>query len=226
VARRRFKPDGHDADLSAEPPRPEEGVFVGPPTPPGGPDLDLVAGTPAPAAQPPMALPMPAPETLLVPLEERLRRVEEALTRLAELQAPAVEHDRRGQVTTHPAAPASVLSRAAALLPALSLGPRPSSGPSSRAGLLRDALAELQAIYYMFVDPRYRLSGFGRFTPLVLLALFLTSSWWLGLMTCGVVAFFDPVVKLALSFVLFKVLGMEARRYRESAPDLPAHLRL
>jgi hypothetical protein len=215
--------------LSADPPRPEEGVFVGPPAPAVGPDLDLVRSVPE--ATPPLALPLPAPETMLVPLEERLRRVETALTRLAELQeSTASSQPAKEQVTAQPGSP-SVLSRAVALLPVLNSGSRqgagtPSSGPSSRVGLLRDALADLQAIYYMFVDPRYRLSAFGRFTPLVLLALFLTSSWWLSLTTCGIVAFFDPVVKLAISFVLFKVLGMEARRYRETAPDLPPHLRL
>jgi hypothetical protein len=29
-----------------------------------------------------------------------------------------------------------------------------------------------------------------------------------------------------LAFVLFKVLGQEARRYRETSPDLPPNLRL
>jgi hypothetical protein len=232
VARRRFKPDGSDVDLTAEPAKVDDGVFVGPPAPHAAPEFDLgMPAPPAPAPAPPVAMPMPDAETLLLPLEERLRRVEAALTRLAELQQPDARGDgARGEVTARPGGP-SVLSRAAALLPALSLSTRPAgpaatAGASGRLGLLRDSLAELQAIYYMYVDPRYRLSWFGRFTPLALLLVFLTSSWWLTLVACGVGAFFDPLVKLAISFALFKVLGLEARRYRETAPDLPAHLRL
>jgi hypothetical protein len=36
----------------------------------------------------------------------------------------------------------------------------------------------------------------------------------------------NKVIDLVLAFLLFKVLGHEARRYRETAPDLPPTLRL
>ncbi len=226
MARRRFKPDGQDSALTNEPAPSQEGVFVGPLAPSSSePEFDLTMTPPSP--QP---VPMPATETLLVPLEERLRRVEAALTKLAELQEPAAPSDRGvGQVTTRPGPP-SMLSKAAALLPALSLVSRPASGATAsttgKIGLLWDMAAELQAIYYMYVDPRYRLSRFGRFMPLGLMALFLTSGWWMAFIGCGVGKFFVPLADLAICYVMFKLLNVEARRYRETAPDLPAHLRL
>jgi hypothetical protein len=36
----------------------------------------------------------------------------------------------------------------------------------------------------------------------------------------------ERVAQLVTAFLLFKVLGHEARRYRQTAPDLPRTLRL
>jgi hypothetical protein len=36
----------------------------------------------------------------------------------------------------------------------------------------------------------------------------------------------DKIVDLALSYILWKVLIHEARRYRQTAPDLPRSMRL
>ncbi|MFM7150774.1 MAG: hypothetical protein ACKO23_13110 [Gemmataceae bacterium] len=85
---------------------------------------------------------------------------------------------------------------------------------------------ELQAIYYMYVDPRYRMSWFGRFVPLALLVLFATSSWWLSFFACGLLTWMTKPVDLVLLYFLFKILGVEATHYRETAPDLPPGLRL
>jgi hypothetical protein len=96
-----------------------------------------------------------------------------------------------------------------------------------RAWLFWDALAEARAIFRMYVDPRYRLSWSGRVVPPVLLVAFVTTGWWVPLTAVpGVGWVVRRAVELVLGFVLFKVLGYEARRYRETAPDLPPSLRL
>ena len=85
---------------------------------------------------------------------------------------------------------------------------------------------------YMFVDPRYRLSWMGRFVPLIIIALILTDWIWVPgatLLSVPGVAILASIwikfVNLVLAFVLFKVLSREAQRYRETAPDLPSHMR-
>ena len=96
-----------------------------------------------------------------------------------------------------------------------------------RTWILLDALTELRAMYWMFFDPRYRLSWTARLGPLVILGLILTSGFWMpatGLPYIGLVI--DKLVDLVLAYVLFKLLSYEARRYRETAPDLPPSLRL
>ena len=50
---------------------------------------------------------------------------------------------------------------------------------------------------------------------------------WVPLATVPVLGFFlEKPVQIVVGFLLFKVLGHEARRYRETAPDLPPSLRL
>jgi hypothetical protein len=62
---------------------------------------------------------------------------------------------------------------------------------------------------------------------MMLLAAFLTTGWWVpGVNIIGIGRLIEKVVELLLGFVLFKVLAHEARRYRRSAPGLPAWLRL
>ena len=98
---------------------------------------------------------------------------------------------------------------------------------AGRPWLLLDLVAEARAIVHMFFDPRYHLSWFARLAPLGLVALIFTSEWWfLGAKIPVVGAVLSKAVDLLLAFVLFKILGHEARRYRETAPDLPSHLRL
>jgi hypothetical protein len=96
-----------------------------------------------------------------------------------------------------------------------------------RAALFWEAVAEGRAIVRMYLDPRYRLSWLGRLVPPALVLLILTSGWWVpggGVPVFG--PLFDKGIDLLLAFGLFKVLGYEARRYRETAPDLPPTLRL
>jgi hypothetical protein len=63
--------------------------------------------------------------------------------------------------------------------------------------------------------------------PLVLLAGIATSGFWvLGSSIPILGPLLTRAVDLVLAFVLFKVLGKESRRYRQTAPDLPPSLRL
>lgn len=80
----------------------------------------------------------------------------------------------------------------------------------------------------MFLDPRYQLPWSARALSLVFLAAILTSYYWLGPISSipllgGIL---NKLVDLLLAFLLFKWLGHEARRYRQTSPDLPANLRL
>jgi hypothetical protein len=101
------------------------------------------------------------------------------------------------------------------------------SPPGRPSWLLRDTLAEVRAILRMFVDPRYHLPWSGRVVPLVLLGLIAVSYYWVPGTTIPILGYWvDKAIDLLLAFLLFKVLGHEARRYRETAPDLPRSLRL
>jgi hypothetical protein len=103
----------------------------------------------------------------------------------------------------------------------------PGAAHARHAWLLAEALAEARAIVRMYLDPRYRLSWVGWLLPLVLLAAFFTSYYWVPFASVTVIGYLlNKLVDLLLAFVLFKVLTHEARRYRETAPDLPPTLRL
>ena len=99
----------------------------------------------------------------------------------------------------------------------------------SQPWFLFDAYAELRAIMRMYVDPRYRLPWPAKVIPLVLLLLILSSRLWVpGGMFLPELIFsvLDKIVDLILAFVAFKLLGREARRYRQTSPDLPPMMRL
>lgn len=100
--------------------------------------------------------------------------------------------------------------------------------PGVRRGwMLWDALNGLRAIYWMYFDPRYRLSWTGRLGPIVVLVMILTSGFWLPLSGLYYVGFvIDKFADLVLAYILFQLLSHESRRYRETAPDLPPSLRL
>ncbi len=117
--------------------------------------------------------------------------------------------------------------------PAASPPPKPDALASMvppgvrRSWFFFDALTEVRSMYWMYFDPRYRLSWFGRLGPLVIVALIVTSYFWMpgtSLPFLGLIL--DKAADLILAYVLFKLLSHEARRYRETAPDLPRSLRL
>ncbi len=81
----------------------------------------------------------------------------------------------------------------------------------------------------MFVDPRYNLGWLARLVPLVLLVAILTSLIWIPgihLMPDWIAQLVSKIIDLILAYFFFKILIREARRYRETAPDLPPSLRL
>lgn len=199
-------------------------------------------GPPAPndeAPEPPSAL----------SLELRVRRLEEVVTLLQEHRAPeprraAVADPPRpadGQPDARPVppiAPTAIridMAKPQPVATAVS-APVPTSAPSilhsatrsSVLWLLWDTWAESRAIVRMFVDPRYSLPWSARVLPLILLAAILTSRFWVPFSSIPFLGDWLLVkfVDLLLAFLLFKWLGHEARRYRQTSPDLPAKLRL
>jgi hypothetical protein len=176
-------------------------------------------------------------------LELRLRRLEDALAQLQDLQAMEARVAERvaGRLIHEP--PGTPAEAHAAVL--LEFGKRllrapveaarhvvtrpgsPIAGAGHRLRFVREAAAELRAIFRMFVDPRYRLSWAGRLVPAALVFLFATSWWWVpGTSIPLFGTLLNKTVDLSLAYALFKVLGREAQRYRETAPDLPPSLRL
>ncbi|HEV3238377.1 MAG TPA: hypothetical protein VGZ25_15405 [Gemmataceae bacterium] len=178
-------------------------------------------------------------------LELRINRLEDAVAHLQDtqsLEARVVERVTE-RLQSHEATNARtvagvIVDASRHLLPALG-----SNAPSDNAGtrgapanrnsslrrpwLLVEMLAEVRAIFRMFVDPRYHLGWRGRVAPILLVAVILTSSFWVpgtGLTIVG--PLFDKCFNLILAYVLFKILSHEARKYRETAPDLPSSLRL
>jgi hypothetical protein len=222
-------------------------------------DEEMPEGGPAPEpvlepAAPPQATPVaqllapvavPAHEPALLPLEQRVRRLEDAIAQLQDLQGIQTRVPERvprpaqqGQPATPSLASADLLLNVgkhlfeAAAAPVAQPAPPPPARPplSGRARgvwLFWDIVAEARAILRMFVDPRYRMSWAGRLVPVGLAAAFVLSSWWVPGTSIPLVGFWvNKAADLVLAFVLFKVLGYEARRYRETAPDLPPMLRL
>lgn len=238
-------------DPAPPPPIPETDATppIPPPLPSANGDEDAAlarladdGGPPSPndeAPEPPSAL----------SLELRVRRLEEVVTLLQEHRAP---EPRRASVADQsrpadrqsdarpvpPVAPTAIRIDVSKPLPVATAVPAsvPSSTPSilhsatrsSVLWLLWDTWAEVRAIVRMFVDPRYNLPWSARVLPLILLAAILTSKYWVPFSSIPFLGSWLLVkfVDLLLAFLLFKWLGHEARRYRQTSPDLPAKLRL
>lgn len=170
----------------------------------------------------------PAVETTVLPtvlsLEQRVQMLEEAVTLLQGRRAAAPAPTAiRLDADKAPRKPAAPVATAVPASPSI-------VHPSTRGSLLWllwDTWAEARAIVRMFVDPRYQLPWSARVLPLVVLAAILTSYYWLPGSSITLLGnIFNKVIDLLLAFLLFKWLGHEARRYRQTSPDLPANLRL
>jgi hypothetical protein len=179
-------------------------------------------------------------------LEQRLQRLEDTLAQLQDSQqledrivdrlsrrlqpAPgSVEFVAAG--TRFPgAAPQHVLVPG----PPISSPGHPQSDPNSSSEWARphwmfDMIAEARAAVRMYVDPRYNISWLARLMPLALLLAFFTSQIWIPgihFMPDWLAIVVSKIVDLLLAYLLFRIVSREARRYRETAPDLPASLRL
>jgi len=219
------------------------------PTPAGADDLPLATfSSEEPPAQAALAVGFAAPEAILFPLEERIRKLEVELAELKDTRQ--LESRVAARVSDHIAAelapaagtaPNAGLSEIGKRLlgaigppPPRTLSPRPAG---KRPGwLLLELLAEARVILRMYLDPRYRMTWVGRVIPIVMLVGFLGADSVIALvlpivgallLKIAVVGFLlIKVVELVFAYVLFKVLTQEARRYREISPDLPASLRL
>lgn len=116
------------------------------------------------------------------------------------------------------------------------ISPRPDGAKDS--WFVFEMLAEVRALLRMIVDPRYKMSWVGRVLPLVLLIAFLFPDYVISIGLPGLGSlllnisvfwfnfFLKSIVQLLIGYVLFKVLNLEVRRYRQMSPDLPASLRL
>jgi len=227
-------PPSPEASPQAEAPTPDPPVHAPDPSAPASPsswDLQLAAAPVAQVAAPPAPIVMTTTDPAL---EERLRRLEAMLTQ-AQQNLQAAEQQRITERTqTTPDKGPSVVGQARALLdvgralmPMLPAGTAP---PKPKGWLVWEMIAELRAIFYMYTDPRYRLPWYGYVIPPVLFVAYLSSLYW--------VPFAHQLADVKLSWVLtlpvdmlllyctFKILGHEARRYRETAPDLPRSLRI
>lgn len=194
---------------------------------------------PAPTLAVPMA-PVAIPEpAILSALELRVRRLEDALAQLQQhhgiqthLVGPprtAPPPERSPAVTAAPPSMGARLDVGKRFLEPPDAMPLPpaAAGHGRLLWLLRDTWAEARSIARMFVDPRYHLPWSGRILPLVLVVAILTSYYWVPGTTIPVLgSWINKAVDLLLAFLLFKWLGHEARRYRQTAPDLPPTLRL
>jgi hypothetical protein len=237
----------HTAEPSSPLPEPEPQLAPDTTVPEAAPPIFDLALAP-PVAQP-VALTVPTPEPTIPALLERIEKLEEALAEVQDLQGieqritERVTTQLRGEKPTPTDSGSPKLSKAAALLdagkhlipslvradkPSPPSAPPPHSQPQSRRmWLLWEAIAEARVIVRMYVDPRWSLSWMGRTVPPVLLVAFLLVYYWVPFTSFYVVGpIIERVVQLVIAFVLFKVLGHEARRYREKAPDLPPSLRL
>jgi hypothetical protein len=232
----------------AEAPAPPAELDLVPPAPceasQAAPDNAPLSQPPTPPLAPVAALVLP-PEASLLPLEDRVRRLEDALAQLQDLKGiegrvaerVAVQLAREPPAAV-PVAPPPAASTAGMLLDAgkrllgaAATAVKQAPAEVKRAALFWEAVAEARAIVRMYVDPRYRLSWLGRLVPPGLVLLIVTSGWWVPGSSVPVFGpYFHPLlvkgIDLLLAFVLYKVLGYEARRYRETAPDLPPTLRL
>jgi len=184
----------------------------------------------------------------LVHLEQRVRRLEDAVAQLQDtrqLEERIVERIAARAPAATPAPPRESSSNFIAdagrrLLPAAAAAaglmgsealaaPQAAPGaPARRPWLIYELWTELRSMVYMHFDLRYRMTWYGRVIPVLLFAAILTSFMWFpGLaylwaaVNQDVAGILMKLVDLVLAYFLFAVLRSEARRYRETVPIPP-----
>jgi hypothetical protein len=165
-------------------------------------------------------------------LEERVRQLEDTIaamhdTRLLEERvAERVAERIHGNLTPAPSSAAGILIDAGPhLFPVAADSMNnefayPGASTPVDSGrrppwLLLEIYEEFRAIYWMFLDPRYRLSWTGRIAPLAILFVLFSSWLFLGSFPWSLI---DKILSIVFIVVLYKVLSREARRYRQIAP--------
>lgn len=138
------------------------------------------------------------------PLVERLTRLEQKLADLADRPQPVLLAPAGDEP---PGLFQPAVSRALAPIPQ-----SPAPPPWSWAGIVQT----LRLIVRMYFDPRYRLSRLAQVgVPVVLLAMAVNYTFWNYLAAIPVLSQFGERLALAvLAVVLYKVLAMEAVRYK------------
>ncbi len=180
----------------------------------------------------PVDAPRSTPGSSLQRMEERLRRLEDAVAALQETRhsfdgAPAgagasapvdagtEANDTLPDTRRHilPMA-VSVLQAPpeATLVPALMAAIAPSR---KRPWLLFDTLDELRLIVRMFSDRRYRVAWVTIIVPLSVVFLMIGSSMTIGNIPV-VGSVLDKLIDLLLAYFVYKVLTREAMRYRDA----------
>jgi hypothetical protein len=236
-------PDPGHSLAPAPAPDPEPAPLLEPMLAPSE-QVELVLSSP-PVAQPAPPVATVVPAATSPHLEERIRKLESLLSQVHDLQAIEERVAARvaNQVQTTLTVPVpvrventgpSMLGSARALFEAgsrlLPLLPHGVAPGGTRGWLVWELIAEARAMVCMYLDPRYRLPWSGYFLPPVLFVAYLFSFYWLPftslLAKLNLAWALTVPVDLLLLYVMFKILGHEARRYRQTAPDLPPSLRL
>lgn len=145
-------------------------------------------------------------------LEERVGRLEAAVAALQEQQA------RQASAAVRAGNPILPQTKVGSISPADETGTAAEdSVHPRRSWLLADLFADLKAIPRMFLDIRYRVAWSTWLLVLLVVPLILTSGWWFPLAWAPVVGdYLDKAFDFVLAFILYKALGREARRYRET----------
>src|SRR5262249_37838210 len=88
-----------------------------------------------------------------------------------------------------------------------------------------DALIQVPVLTRILVAPGHSLWWLSRILPIVLPALIITIRWWGPDQSTPFGFLLAQLVTVVLAYALFKILGHEIRRYQQTSPDLPPHLR-
>jgi hypothetical protein len=169
-------------------------------------------------------------------LEERVRRLEDAVAVLQDtrhLEERVVERVANRLNRSAPPAGAEptgiVVHPGRRLVPATAVAARdqPADSPMAtsvrglrQSWLLLDFYNEVRAMVRMSLDRRYRVAWMARVVPVVALALFLFSWFFIGGIP-WIGPILDRLFDVVLICIVYKVLSREAQRYRQAVCDLP-----
>jgi hypothetical protein len=90
-------------------------------------------------------------------------------------------------------------------------------GTAKTTWAIIEVLAEIKTMLWMLVDRRYHMGWLARIITIILLVAILTSHWWAPFAVYGnfVSHLWDKLIDLALGLLMFMILIIETRRYKE-----------